>query len=112
MDNSLPVYLVPLEDLEHDNISSSFDNFIEILKMIQTLSDDRKNPVELENNSLPENIRDNFLSRIEEKNPNCELQFWESVLKNSRKCIKSCTLKGSSLYISLRRFRECYIYYK
>jgi hypothetical protein len=81
IDNSFPVYLAPLEDLETDCISSSFDNFIEILKILNTLSEGRKNPVELENNPLPENIRENFLSKVEEKNPDCELQFWESIFE-------------------------------
>lgn len=81
MDSSFPVYLIPLEDLEPDYISSSIDNFIEILKMLQILSEGRKNPVELENNPLPKNIRQNFLNRIKEKNPNCELQFWESIFE-------------------------------
>lgn len=49
--------------------------------MLQTLSENRKSPVELENNSLPENIKDNFLSRIVEKNPYCELQLWESIFE-------------------------------
>ena len=81
IDNFFPVYLVPLEELEPDCISFSFDNFIEILKILNTLSEGRKNPVELENNPLPENIRENFLNKVEENNPDCELQFWESIFE-------------------------------
>ncbi len=80
-DSSFPVYLVPLEDLEPECISSSFDNYLEILKMLQKLSERRQNPVELENNPLPENDKNIFLISIEEQNPDCEIQFWESIFE-------------------------------
>ena len=80
--NSFPVYLVPLSDeLEPDYISSSFDNFVEILKMLSVISQGRDNPIKLQKNPMPENIKDNFLSNIKEKNPNCEIQFWENIFE-------------------------------
>lgn len=80
--NSFPVYLVPVsDDLEPDYISSSFDNFVEILKMLSIISEGRDNPIRLESNMVPENIKNDYLNSIKEKNPNCDMQFWENIFE-------------------------------
>ena len=80
--DSFPVYLVTLSgELEPDYLSSSFDNFVEILKMLSVISKGRDNPIKLEKNLVPKNIKNSFLNNIKEKNPNCDMQFWENIFE-------------------------------
>ncbi len=81
--DSLPVYLVSEEnDLETDYISFSFDNFMNILNMLKDISTDRENPVKLEKNPVPEDLKNYFLNQIIISNPDCEMQFWEGLFES------------------------------
>lgn len=79
---TLPVYLVPLTDeLEPDYIASSFDNFADILKVLVSISINRESPMRLEKNQVPKSVKDDFLNNIKEKNPNCDIHFWENIFE-------------------------------
>ena len=67
---------------EETKIASSFTNFIEIINDLHKLSIGRENPVEIEQNPITENDLENFIKRIESKNSNIEIWFWEGFLEN------------------------------
>ncbi|HEX2939355.1 MAG TPA: hypothetical protein VHO66_10650 [Ruminiclostridium sp.] len=79
---SLPVYLVPIDDeLEFEYISSSLNNLIEILLMLKEISIGRDTPVKYEQNPLPEDELNQFLQKVKLFNPDCELQFWSELFE-------------------------------
>jgi hypothetical protein len=81
--NSLPVYLVPLDnEIDSECISISFDNFINILHLLRDISIGRENPVKLERNPVPKNIEQNFINYIIMQNPDCEIQYWEELFES------------------------------
>lgn len=59
-------------------VSNSFSGFIESLLEVQKVSNGRINPVELENNPLPEVIREQVLNKISKLSGGAPLEFWES----------------------------------
>jgi hypothetical protein len=80
--DSLPVFLVPMtNDLKPEYISSSFDNFVNILILLKGISANRDNPVKLEQNPVPEELKKIFLNYISIANPDCEKQFWEELFE-------------------------------
>jgi hypothetical protein len=59
-------------------IASSFEGFVKALQEIESISDGRQNPVQLQRNPLLVSERERVLRRIAELNPDASLDFWES----------------------------------
>lgn len=78
--DSLPVYLITLDyELEPDYISSSIDNFIQIMIKLKELSIDRETPIEFEQNPISDQEKNEFLKQIRCSNLDCDMQFWEEL---------------------------------
>jgi hypothetical protein len=67
---------------EPNIISSSFEGFIQALEEINKMSKGRSNPVELEENPLPENEISKLIDKISSFVKTKELEFWESWLES------------------------------
>lgn len=67
---------------EETKIASSLINFSEILNNLHKLSVGRESPEEIEQNPITENDLENFIKRIENKNSDVEIWFWEGFLEN------------------------------
>ena len=58
-------------------IANSLDNFKSIISILNDISNDGTNPVDLEKNPISVKERQNTLTSIEEQNPDVEIWFWE-----------------------------------
>jgi hypothetical protein len=77
-DNKLPVYSAPhgMGEWEPELIATSFDNFIEIIKLLMPISQGREDPVALEKNPLTDEDKENLLSQIMDINNGIDGSFW------------------------------------
>jgi len=80
----LPVFTAPHGDGEWEpiGIAHSLDLFKGILTELNELSIGRKSPAALEKNPIPEKDAERFLQKIEDKNPEAEMWWWELFLVN------------------------------
>jgi hypothetical protein len=84
VDNKLSVYTSQdgQGEWEETKIATSFTNFIEVINDLQKLSIGRENPVKIEQNPITEKELENFIQKIENKNVDAEIWFWEGFLEN------------------------------
>ncbi len=59
-------------------VASSFRDFIQILEIVERISQGRRNPVELERKPLSDVERRHVLNEIAEQNGSVSLEYWES----------------------------------
>ena len=69
-------------DWETFTIADTLDTFKNIISLLRDISKDRTNPKEIEKNPISENDKQNILTKIESKNPDTEIWFWENFLEN------------------------------
>lgn len=63
-------------------ISASLDNFANTIFILNTVSKNRTQPADLEKNPITNKERRDVLKRIEQQNPEAEIEYWESFLDN------------------------------
>jgi len=64
-------------------VAISFDAFASSMREFAKVALGRANPVELDNNPLPESVRETFLQRITELNGHgINLEFWELMIES------------------------------
>ena len=75
-----PVYTAIHGEGEWDPtvISDSFSAFVSALSALQSVSEGRDNPVELERNPVEPAMLDSLLERIQSSNPQSDINFWGS----------------------------------
>lgn len=61
-------------------IAASLQEFGFALDALADLARGRENPVDLENNPLPQTEKENFIGLIRSRKPDVEIEFWESLL--------------------------------
>ena len=77
--DDLPVYTAMHGEgeWEPERIADSFGSFIAVLEQIRVIAAGRESPVALEENPLPEAVKEEPLEKIEALNPESSLEFWE-----------------------------------
>jgi len=63
-------------------IADSLDSFKVIISILNDISKNRRNPVDLEKNPISDKERQNALTKIEEQNPDAEIWFWENFFES------------------------------
>ncbi len=63
-------------------IADSLDSFKNITLILENISKNRTNPVDIEKNPIGDKELKLVLTQIEEQNPSSELWFWESFFEN------------------------------
>jgi len=69
-------------DWETTVIADSLDTFKNITFILDNISKNRTNPVDIEKNPISDKELKLVLTQIEEQNPGSELWFWESFFEN------------------------------
>ncbi|GAB2454710.1 hypothetical protein GCM10011375_02290 [Hymenobacter qilianensis] len=70
-------------DWEPQVIAESLDDFKEILNILNNSSLERNSELDTDKNSIDETQKQDFLLKIEQRNPDAAIWYWEAFLNNS-----------------------------